>query len=101
MNFAEQLRAMYRITNTEPPHKANQPMTESEARNMIRERIAGYERKRELEAIKQAKLQARLNSAAVELARRDVADVMARYRPQESVTGYVNVYGDFIKFNPL
>lgn len=101
MNFAEQLRAMYRITKTDVPLRATMPMTESEARTFLRERIAGYERRREKEAAQLEKLRARLNSAAVELARRDVADVMARYRPQESVTGYVNVYGDFIKFNPL
>lgn len=48
------------------------------------EAIAKYEKQ---------KAQRLATSAAYEIAKRDVADVLRRYTPAEPVTGYINVFG--------
>lgn len=79
----------------------NVATTEKYLRNRIEANKRKYRLQRErsqkaLQSLKDAVEKNRRKSAAIELAKRDVAEVARRYEPTTPVNGYRNTLGDWI-----
>lgn len=88
--WLKRMRAVLK-DGVENPTKSGGWVSEREASNLIK-----ATRERALARL-DAKRRVQLPSAAYEATVRDVRGVLARYTPASPVTGYHNVYGDYIR----
>ena len=87
----EQLREWIQSISKKQQHKISGSLTDR-VDEKTASRIVQIAREEAIRKYQERMAKVKL-SAAYEVAKRDVADVLRRYTPAEPVTGYINVFG--------